>query len=189
MAGRPRDLDLEHRLLTAAWALLTSKGYDALTMTKVATQAEAHRSDVYRRWANKAELATDALAAHLPPVREFNAGSLHGDLRAYVDDLAAAWSAPWIDGLVGLLGELRDGAETRFLTMASGRILPLRNALDRAVQRGEIEVAPNVDLVADVIEGSLMHRRLIGRASFTPDYLDTITRTAHCLLTATTVTP
>ncbi|GAA2827134.1 TetR/AcrR family transcriptional regulator [Crossiella cryophila] len=176
-------------MLSAAWALLISKGYDALTMSQVATQAEAHRTDVYRRWAGKAELATDALAANLPPVREFNAGSLRADLRAYVDDLAAVWSSPWIDGLVGLLGELRDGAEATFLSMASVRIQPLQHALARAVERGEIEGEPDADLVADVIEGSLMHRRLIGRASFSPEYLDTLTRTAHYLLTGKAETP
>ena len=54
MSGRPRDPGLEQRLLSAAWTLLTENGYDALNLTKVAAQAGAHRSDVYRRWPNKA---------------------------------------------------------------------------------------------------------------------------------------
>src|SRR5690242_4609425 len=107
MPGRPRDPELEKRLLAAAWALLTTSGYDALTLTKVAAEAKAHRTDVYRRWSTKAQLVTDVLAVHLPPISQFDTGSLLGDIRAYLEDLAASWRAPWIDGLVGLLADLR----------------------------------------------------------------------------------
>jgi AcrR family transcriptional regulator len=74
VTGRPRDPELEQRLLAAAWQLVTSEGYDALTLTKVATEAKAHRTDVYRRWGSKALLVADAMAAHLPPVPAVDTG-------------------------------------------------------------------------------------------------------------------
>ena len=88
MPGRPRDPELERRLLAAAWDLLTEDSYAALTLAQVAVRAGAHRSDVYRRWPTKTRLVADTLAAHLPPVSEADTGSLLSDIRVYVDDLA-----------------------------------------------------------------------------------------------------
>jgi AcrR family transcriptional regulator len=189
MAGRPRDRALEGRLLAAAWTLLTSRGYDALTLTRVAAEAGAHRTDVYRRWPSKARLVTDALSEHLPPVSELDTGSLLGDIRAYLDDLAVSWSSLWIDGLVGLLADLRHDvdAELAFRTMGERRGQPMKTAIERAVARGELNEVPDLSLVGDLLEGPLMHRRMIGRQSLTPAYLDAAARSAHHLLTGTTV--
>jgi AcrR family transcriptional regulator len=191
VAGRPRDRDLEQRLLSAAWSLLTSQGYDALRLTRVAAQAKAHRTDVYRRWPSKARLVIDVLAEHLPPVSEFDTGSLHSDIRTYLDDLAVSWSSPWIDGLVGLLADLRRDidAEVAFLEMGERRGQPMRNAIVRAVERGEIGEVPDLSLVGDLLEGPLMHRRMIGRQPLTPDYLEAVALSAHRLLAGTTVEP
>jgi AcrR family transcriptional regulator len=190
VSGRPRDPELEKRLLGAAWSLLTSEGYDALTLTKVAAQAKAHRTDVYRRWSNKARLVTDVLAAHLPPVSEFDHGSLHSDIRAYLGDLAVSWSSPWIDGLVGLLGDLRTDidAELVFRTLGERRGQPMRDAIARAVERGEIGKGSDLSLIGDLLEGPLMHRRMVGRQPLTPEYLDAVAMSAFRLMTGTAVT-
>ena len=82
MPGRPRDPELDTRLLAAAWSLLTTEGYDALSLTKVAARAQAHRTDVYRRWGSKAQLVADVLAEHLPPVSPVDTGALAGDIRS-----------------------------------------------------------------------------------------------------------
>jgi AcrR family transcriptional regulator len=190
VTGRPRDPELERRLLSAAWTLLTGNGYDALTLTRVAAEADAHRTDVYRRWATKAQLVTDVLAAHLPPVSPQDTGSLYDDIRAYVEDLAASWSAPWVDGLVGLLADLRHDpdAELAFRQLAERRGQAMRDALDRAVARGELAEAPDLGLAGDLLEGPLMHRRMIGRQPLTADYLDLVAHTAHQVLTSERVT-
>lgn len=190
MPGRPRDPGLEKRLLAAAWSLLTSEGYDALTLTQVAAQARAHRTDVYRRWASKAQLVVDVLTVHLPPISDVDTGTLVTDLRAIVDDFAASWSSPWIDGLIGLTADLhRDpDAEFAFRRMAEQRGAPLRNAINRAMQRGEIGEVHDLSLVGDLIEGPLMHRRMVGRQPLTSDYLDAIALSAHRLFTGSAVT-
>jgi AcrR family transcriptional regulator len=190
VTGRPRDPELEKRLLAAAWSLLTRSGYDALTLTKVAAEADAHRTDVYRRWPNKARLVTDVLAEHLPPIPAFDSGALANDIRSYVAALAASWSSPWMDGLVGLLADLsRDlEAELAFRTMGERRGQPMRDAVSRAVERGELVEAPDLSLLGDLLEGPLMHRRMIGRQPLTPDYLDALAASAHRLLTGTAVT-
>jgi AcrR family transcriptional regulator len=189
VAGRPRDPGLEKRLVDTAWELLRAGGYDALTLTKVAAQAGAHRTDVYRRWSSKAQLVVDVLAERLPPVADPDTGTLRADLRAIVDDFAESWSSAWIDGLMGLTADLhRDpDAELAFRRMAEGRGEPLRKAVARAVERGEIGTPPDLSLVADLIEGPLMHRRMLGRQPLTPEYLDAIAGLVHGVLTGTAV--
>jgi AcrR family transcriptional regulator len=184
--GRPRDRDLEKRLVDAAWHLLASHGYDALTMTKVATEAGAHRTDVYRRWSSKVQLVVDVLDEHLPSIRPRDTGSLSGDIRSYVDCLAASWSAPWMDGLVGALADLRQDpdAELAFAGLAGRRGQAMRDALHRAVARGELAELPDMSLVGDLIEGPLMHRRLIGRQPLTPEYLERLAAATHGVLAA-----
>lgn len=174
MPGRPRDPDLEKRLLSAAWSLLTEEGYDALTLTKVAGTASAHRTDVYRRWPSKIRLVVDVLEAHLPSPAAVDTGSLLGDTRSYLEGLASSWSSPWVDGLVGALADLsRDvDAELAFRVMAERRGQPMRDAVARAVERGEIDAPPDLSLLGDLLEGPLMHRRMIGRQPLTADYLE-----------------
>lgn len=181
MAGRPRDPHLETRLLAAAWALLTSQGYAALTLTQVAANAGAHRTDVYRRWSTKAQLVVDTLTAHLPPVSAVDTGALASDLRTIVDDFAASWSSVWIDGLVGLTADLQHDpdAELAFRRMAERRGQPLHEAVTRATARGEIGAIHDLSFVSDLVEGPMMHRRMIGRAPLTPDYLAAVATFAH----------
>lgn len=186
MAGRPRDPQLDSRLLAAGWDLLTLHGYDDLTHTKVAAHAQAHRTDVYRRWPTKAQLVVDVLAAHLPPVSACDTGTLLGDLRAYLHDLAASWSSPWMDGVVGALADLRQDpdAELAFMALGLRRGQAMRDALDRAVQRGELEALPSLELLGDLLEGPLMHRRMIARQPLTEDYLDAVAQVACTALTS-----
>lgn len=190
MSGRPRDPELEKRLLSAAWSLLTTNGYDSLTLTKVASEAGAHRTDVYRRWATKAQLVTDVLAVHLPPVPAKDTGTLRSDIRAYVGGLADSWGAPWIDGLVGLLGDLRHDpdAELAFRVLAQGRGEPMRMALERALERGEITDMPDLHLAGGLLEGPLMHRRMIALLPLDNPYLDALADAAYQVLTGIRIT-
>jgi AcrR family transcriptional regulator len=186
VTGRPRDPELEGRLIDAAWELLKSDGYDALTMTKVAAKADAHRTDVYRRWSTKAQLVTDVLAVHLPPVVEVDTGTLAGDVRAYIGDLAKSWSSDWVDGLMGLTGDLRNDpeAELAWRELAERRGGVMRAALRRAMERGEIPEIADVGVAGDLFEGPLMHRRMIGRQPLTPEYLDAVAAVAVRILSS-----
>jgi AcrR family transcriptional regulator len=182
--GRPRDLELNQRLLAAGWSLLQRDGYDALTLTRVASQAGAHRSDVYRRWSSKARFVVDVLEEHLPPIPDVDTGGLGSDLRAIVGGFAAVWSSSWIDGLVALAADVqRDAdAELAFRELAERRGAPMSRCVARALQRGEISDVPYRLLLGDLIEGPLMHRRIVAREPLTPEYLDAIALAAYRVL-------
>lgn len=186
MSGRPRDPELEKRLLAATWRLLVEQGYAELTLSRVATEAEAHRTDVYRRWSSKSELVSDTLAEHLPSFMARDTGSLSSDLAAFIDEVALIWSSAWIDGLIGWLADIRHdpGAEAS-RTMLENRRRPVLAMLDRAVRRGEIDEVVDPAVLGDLLEGPLMHRRLYRGLDLTPEFLDTVTQSVYRYLTTT----
>lgn len=55
------------------------------------------------------------------------------------------------------------------------------------MQCGEIGEVPDLPLVGDLLEGSLMHRWMFGRRPLTPDDLEVVALSAHRLLTGTAV--
>ena len=63
--GRPRDRDVDRRILGAARALLRERGLDGLTMSAVAAAAGVGRPTVYRRYATPQQIAMDVLYADL----------------------------------------------------------------------------------------------------------------------------
>lgn len=186
MAGRPRDRDLERRLLAAAWALMTREGYAAVTFAKVATEAGAHRTDVYRRWSSTVHLATDAVSAHQPPIAAVDTGTLYGDLRAVLGDIDAAWSSASADAILGWLADLQQHPEVEaaYRAVARRRSRPLHDAVARAAARGEIAQMPSdFALIGHLLEGPVMHRHVFYRLPFTPEDLDVVAAAVHHRLT------
>ena len=59
--GRPRDPEADGRILAAASALILLRGFDAMTVDEVASNAGVGKATVYRRWARKEDLALAAM--------------------------------------------------------------------------------------------------------------------------------
>lgn len=180
--GRVRDTELEQRLLLATWDEVIASGYNALSFSQVATRAGAHRTDIYRRWKTKAQLVTAAMEAHLPPVDAFDSGSLRGDIRAHLDALWQTWSSEWVDAMIGVLADLDEDAERTILALSLERGQPLRDGIVRSVRRGELMEMPDLAMIGDLLEGPLMHRRLIARQVMTLDDLDALADLVHGLM-------
>ncbi len=151
---RRRGEQLESALLDAAWDELVEVGYASLTMESVAARARTGVAVLYRRWANKDELALAALEhyrlAH--PVETPDTGTLRGDLLTLLTAISegrATWTV--IAAAAGFSGLLADTG----LTPAEARDKvfgdqPLRShpiIYQRAHDRGEINlerIAPDV---------------------------------------------
>src|SRR5690606_33115590 len=87
-------------------------------------------------WSSKAALVADVLAIHIPPARDVDTGSLLSDLRAFLDDLAAAWAQPWANGIAGFLADVRSDphAEEKLRAMSVNRSQPLVTAVARSAR-------------------------------------------------------
>ncbi|MDP9182692.1 MAG: TetR/AcrR family transcriptional regulator C-terminal ligand-binding domain-containing protein, partial [Actinomycetota bacterium] len=58
----------------------------------------------------------------------------------------------------------------------------LRGALDRAVSRGEVRADAPLGVVADLLEGPLMHRALFGSGVLDVELLDSVLAACMALL-------
>jgi AcrR family transcriptional regulator len=163
--GRRRSASAHQAILQATVDLLAQAGYAALTIEAIAARAGVGKKTIYRWWPSKAAVALEALTAHANAQVPFvDTGSLSGDLLAYF-----ARSFPSLQGESGKL--LRGLAAEAQLDADFARdfqrlfIGPRREALvallQRGVQRGELAVDTNVEVLADMIYGAKWYRFLL----------------------------
>jgi AcrR family transcriptional regulator len=157
--ARPRDARIDDTVLPVALQLLLDHGLHGLNLVDVAARSGVGRQSIYRRWADKralAHAALDSVTVTLPePTGE--------DLRSRLVSLLESVDFDLVGRRLGrLLGRLSDGAEDReLLTLCQQKfILPRRNQLidelRRGIEKGEISAHTDVNLLADVLTGSLL---------------------------------
>jgi AcrR family transcriptional regulator len=148
--GRPRQARVDEAVLSAAAGLLAEVGFARLTMDLVAARAGVSKASLYLRWPNKTALVAEAIrhrSAVIPEVPD--TGSLHEDMRGFLRALLAAkLAAP--GAVAAVLGEIHSNPELRRAwrqSTASALTGCLRQILERAVARGELPAASDVELL------------------------------------------
>ncbi|MEQ1771443.1 MAG: TetR/AcrR family transcriptional regulator [Devosia sp.] len=141
---RRRGAELEAALLQAAWDELAAVGYARFTIEGVAARAGTSRPVLYRRWANRHDLALAALKAQFNSV-SFDVPDM-GSVRAELIALMTAASESRVGVVVVIMqqmGEFFAEANTDFAEMRqevlAGRRMLLEEIFERAVKRGEID--------------------------------------------------
>ncbi|WP_063041565.1 TetR/AcrR family transcriptional regulator [Nocardia pseudovaccinii] len=161
--GRPRNPELDEKLMTAALLEYAQLGRGAFTMQGVARRAGVGKSALYLRWENKEQLLLDSVESVALNLRvNVDTGSLTGDLTA----LATALLDHFLDpiGWATLRITIDVTADSTDLQPTLGRIArTLRSAaaeaFKRAVARGEM--APETahePLIQSLFGAVLMHR-------------------------------
>lgn len=146
--------------------MLADKGVARMSMELVAAKAGVAKSTLYRRWPSKVELAVHAVAATFDEIEIEDHGSLAADMRAGIGEAARLLRDPYTGGAyAALLAEsARDpeGVGRQVRESLSTRLHALvATSVERAIGRGEIRPEMvDVDLLADVVVGSVMHRAL-----------------------------
>jgi AcrR family transcriptional regulator len=164
--GRPREEATEQAITAAAREVLADKGVARMSMEHVAARAGVAKSTLYRRWPSKIELAVHAVAATFDEIEIGDHGSLEADMRAGIGEAARLLRDPSTGGAyAALLAEsARDpeGVGLRVRESLSTRLHALvATSVQRAIDRGEIrQDMIDVDLLADVVVGSVLHRAL-----------------------------
>ncbi len=174
---RRRGAALEAAILDAAWSRLTEAGYADFTLEAVAARAGTSRSVLYRRWPGRVELLRATLehrgtVSTVPPP---DTGSLRGDAIA----LLRAMSEHRVEVMVLLqtrLGEFfaESGdapADLREL-LVGPRGGSMRRAVDRAVDRGEIDPDRVTDRIVELPADLVRHQMAM---TLRPVPLDDIT--------------
>ena len=175
-AGRKRDGSRDAVILEATLDVLAESGYEGTTIDVVATRAGAARATVYRRWATKAELVSDALKRLAPDEVDLeqlpDTGTLRGDLLATIVPESAAEAQRRGRVVSGL--QAAAAREPRLADVLAGSgtgpwIAVQRVLIQRAVDRGEFGPV-DVDALAQVIPLMCTARVAVQRLPVTREY-------------------
>ena len=170
--GRPRSAAADAAILAATRAALVDLGWSKLTLGDVATRAGVAKTTLYRRWAGKNELVVDAVAELFDELRLPDRGSLAADIEGVVLQFAAILARPEAkSGLMAVIAESTHDDALRERIRASVVDRQKRLVLEgraRAQTRGELPpesdpttAARTVDLIFDVVVGTVVHRTLV----------------------------
>jgi AcrR family transcriptional regulator len=124
------------------------------------------KTTIYRHWADKDAVLRAAVEAIVPAAIAPDTGSLRGDLAHFAGDLCRILATPPTSALIpGLIDAAeRDGGLARLLAQfTTGRRRPVHEAVQRAVERGELAENVDPELVAGLLLGPLFYRRLLSR--------------------------
>ena len=164
LRGRPRSAEVDARILAAAVRQLRERGYSDLSVEQVAADAEVGKSTVYRRYRNKADLATAALAS--VSARELSRPLPEDTRAALVEHLKRVERAMAKVGL-GVMAAMLDERDPELLALHRERTISLGRARSRAIlrraqERGEIRDDIDPEIVMEMLVGSLLARRITG---------------------------
>lgn len=164
--GRTRDEEARRRILDATFALVGTRGGDAVTVDEIAAAAQVGKQTIYRWWPSKTALELDALVdgtMRATPFRETD--DVRADFERHLRSVIRLFNSPTGRIVRSQLGEscVDDEAATEFRDRfwAPRRELS-RRRLERGIELGQVRNGIDVELVLDVVYGALWTRLAIG---------------------------
>lgn len=157
--GRPRQAELDYRILEATLHLLAERGYAHMSLDDIATAARTTRATIYLRYSSKAVLVAAAIvharrSFTLPPSTGDLRQDLVAQLRHFQKSMAAPYSLPIIGAALAeehttpeLLTALREH-------VVASRRQSLRTILQQAQSHHKLEPQVDVDLAVAQLVGS-----------------------------------
>lgn len=162
--GRPRDARADAAIIEAAVEVLAAKGPGGFTVDEVAARAGCGKATVYRRWPTRAALLLDTahqMGLEAPAV---DSGSLRDDIVAMLTALGAKMRDTAAGRIIpGVVAEASiDPAMKDVLAgfMADRREHP-REVVRRGIERGELPADTDVELLLDLLGGTVIYRELV----------------------------
>ena len=162
--GRPRDERASRAITEAAIRQLDDVGYAAITMESVASEAGVARATIYRRYRDKADLITSAIAEHAAEIPTRPSDDPKADLCRFLVDFDRRFGASGM-GVLGALMTNRD--DPRALELHRERVIAPRldfgrRLLEQARANGDLRPDADLDLAFQMLSGSVFHRRVAG---------------------------
>jgi len=159
---------------------LAELGYARLSMEAVAKRAGVGKSALYRRWSSKQQMALAVLAEFsVSQAPTPDTGTLRGDIRQSLDAVVGWLSHPRFSRILpDLIAEMARNPELSDLVESMiGR--PRRDHamafLRRAIERGELSSATDLDLAVDLLAAPVYWRLTVRDQAAEPGYLDKLT--------------
>ena len=157
--GRPRDEGATQAIIEAALRQLAELGYARVSMESIASEVGVAPATVYRRYKDKADLITAAIAAS-PGGRfpEEPSKDPRADLIAYLGEFDERFGEGCVEVIGTLLGSHE---ESGALALHRERVVQPRTAyarslLARAQELGQLRADIDIDLAVQMLSGSVL---------------------------------
>lgn len=159
-----RSARVRAAVLEATYTLALEHGLTGFTVADVAERAGVHQTSIYRRWRDRERLLVDAVRSRIDQTAPVpDTGSLDGDVRAFLDGIAAFMRTP--EGL--LLSRLAVTAGESPALLATRTeywqqmLTSAARMFERASARGEIPTSTDPSAAVEVMVGPLWFRALV----------------------------
>ena len=179
LPGRPRSEESRQSILRSTLKLLKQQGgFPELSIEAIAADANVGKTTVYRWWPTKAALVADAFSASADEELRFpNTGSMQSDMSLQMRRLIRIFRSRRGKVVAALLAggqtdpKLIEAFRDRFLWP---RRKQAYQTLQRGIDRGELPVDCDLDLVLDSLYGPIYMRFLIRHDKLDESFADEI---------------
>ena len=169
-------------VIDAAAKLLTERGYTAITMEGIASEAKVGKATVYRWWPNKASIFMELyaeLADEITPPAD--TGSVLKDVTLLVCGAFKIYRETAAGlALAGIIAEAQSNAAVSRIVrndFAPSRRHIILHLLERGVQRGEISPSADLELISEVLAGASWYCILVGSGQLSDRHATRIVET------------
>ena len=172
--GRPRDPRVEDAVRAATLELLVDEGYQATSIQAIARRAGVSAPTIYRRWSNKAEVIEEAVfpTPFIEPTE--TTGDLRRDLATYCRGIIEHLGDPAVRAAIpGLLTEYQTDPEM-WQRLLRRSVTPMRHAFAAFLDRTKRAPVGSVDVLFEVMIGSLFVRAINSGSAGADDYADEV---------------
>jgi AcrR family transcriptional regulator len=166
--GRPRDQRASSAITDAALRQLAEVGYAKVSMESVAGEAGVARTTIYRRYRDKADLITAAIAANSSThLESTTSDDPRAELIDYLNEFDNRFAESCLEVLGTLIGARQDpGALALHRERVVGpRMGYVRSLLERARALEQLHDGADLDLALQMLAGSIFARRVAGTPS------------------------
>lgn len=171
--GRPRDANSHTAVLDAAFQVLERDGYAAATIERIAAEAGVAKQTIYRWWKGKAPLFMEVLARKAGQSLDLpDTGNFQSDMTALLTGTFATVSTklrPLMRALAVELLQDEEFAASMRDVFVQRRRANVRALVQKGIGRGELPIEADVELVCDVVFGTMWYRLMFDHAHLDKD--------------------
>jgi AcrR family transcriptional regulator len=161
ISGRPRSTHANQAILQATLDLLGEVGYQSMSIEAIAARAGVGKTTIYRRYTSKEEIVADAIESLREDISIPDTGSFWGDMDILIKNAAKKIDSPLGRQTLALIISTASSnpqfAQVYWKKYTQVRREALSQVLERAKFRGEIDSSADIDLVIDLLSGSLYY--------------------------------
>jgi AcrR family transcriptional regulator len=164
--GRPRKEETTANVLGIVRNLVRERGYEAVSVNLVASEAGVAKQTLYRRWPGKAEIVLDAFLESASKADGLIYAGLEATLAKYLRGLFRHLESdgPAIRNLIASAQADADFLQRFRSRFVEPRAAHLRAILQSAVDAGDLSPVTDLNVLTDMVHGAFWYRLLTGKA-------------------------